>query len=83
MVSGDVVAPGLYGRFDLRGQVGHIVLVLGLFFFKQRLIRLDHGDALVHARHLVIHVANVLLQDQLGILGYGNEKSDERADGAA
>src|SRR5437870_4044752 len=83
VAAGDIVASGLDGRFDFGSQVGHIALVLGLFAFQQRLVRLDHGDALVHARHLVIHVANVLLEDQLRILGHGNEKSDERADGAA
>src|SRR5262249_694585 len=76
--SGDVVAISLDGRLHLGGEIGDVVLVLGLFALQQSDIGLYHGDALIHPWDLVIHVADVLLQDQLGILAYRDEKSYER-----
>ena len=80
--AGQVVAPALDSGTDLGRQVGDLGLVLGFFLFEQGLVGLHHGDALVHPRHLVIHVADILLQDQLGIFRHGDKKSDERAHGA-
>ncbi len=76
----NVVAVGLDGRLDLGSQVGDIVLVFSFFTLKQRGVGFDHGDTLIHARHLVVHVADVLLEDQFRVFGYGNEETDERTD---
>ena len=77
--AGEVVAVGLNRGFHLGSQVGDVVLVLRLFLFQQRHVGLDHGDALVHPRNLVVHVADVLLQNQLRIFRHGYEESEERA----
>src|SRR5437867_2080460 len=76
----EVVAPSLNRRPDLGRQIGDLRLILGLFLLEQGLVRLHHGDALVHPRNLIVHVADVLLQDQLRIFSYRDEESDERAD---
>src|SRR5215470_2059718 len=74
----DIVAVGLNGCFHLGGEVADIVLVFGLFTLQQGDVGLDHGDTLIHARHLVIHVTNVLLQNEFRVLSHRNEKADER-----
>ena len=75
--AGQVVAARLNGRFYFGGQVWPFILIFRLFLFQQRHVRLDHGDALVHARHLVVHVANVLLQDQFRVLRHRDEETDK------
>ena len=80
--AGEVVAAALNRGFHLGRQVVDLVLVAGLFLFQQSHVRLDHGDALVHARHLVVHVADVLLQNQFRILAHGDKEPDERTDHA-
>ena len=72
-----IVATGLDRGLDPRSQLGGVVLVLRFFFLEQRDIGLDHGDTVVHARYLVVHVANVLLENQLRILCDGDEKTDK------
>src|SRR5438105_5303433 len=76
---GDVVAIGLDGGLHLGGQLGDVVPVLLVLLIEQRDVRLHHGDRLVHLRDLVVQIADVLLEDQLGIFGRGDHPAEHRA----
>src|SRR5438128_492718 len=76
---GDVVAVGLDGGFHLGGQLDDVVPVLLVFLLEQRDVRLHHGDRLVHLRDLIVQVADVLFEDQLGIFGGGDHPAEHRA----
>ena len=71
--AGQIVAPGLNRGLDLGCEIAQIAFVLRFFLLEQRHISFDHGDAFIHPRNLVVHVANILLKDDFGILGEGNE----------
>ena len=43
---------------------------------------LHHRDLLVHLRDLVPHVANVLLEDQLGVFGEVDDPAQDRTEQA-
>src|SRR5947209_9938778 len=63
----NIVAVGLDGGFNLGRQFASVIFIFSFFALQQRDVSFDHGNALIHARHLVVHVTNVLLQDHLGI----------------
>ena len=73
--AGDVVAAGLDGGLHLGGEVGGFTLVAGLLLLQEGGVGLDHGDALVHTRHLVVHVADVLLENDLRIFTHGDKEA--------
>src|SRR5256885_1559374 len=75
----DMVAPRLQRRLHLGGQLDGVVLVLLVLLLEQRDVRLHHRDRFVHLRDLIVQVANVLLEDELGILGGGYHPAEDRA----
>src|SRR5579864_6692269 len=79
IVGGNIVTIRLNGGLHFCRKVGHVILVLCFLTLQQGLVGLDHGNAFIHARHLVIHVADVLLKDDLRIFRRGDEESNERA----
>ena len=67
--SRDVVAAHLHRRLDLRIQIDDLRLQT-LFVLSQKFFGgHDLGHGIIQVRNTIAHVANRLLQDQLGILG--------------
>ena len=75
---GNVVAIGLNCGFHSGRQTAHRFLIFGLLFFQQRDVGLNHGDTLIHPRHLVVHVADILLENQLRVFRRRDEETNDR-----
>ena len=81
ILAGEVLTVGLDGRLHLGGEPGDLHLVLGVLLLEQRQVRPDHGDRLVHLGDLIVHVPDVLLEDQLGVLHRADEEPADTAHG--
>src|SRR5262249_9794129 len=76
---GEVVAVGLDGGLHLRGEVVHLDRVLLVLLLQKRQVRPDHRDRLVHPRHLIVQVTDVLLEDQVRVLGARGGEGEQAA----
>jgi len=82
LLLGKVVAVGVDGGLDLGGERLDGLLRAARLFFEHQDVGLDRGDVFVHLRHLVVELADVLLQDQARVFHRGDGAAEDRAHGA-